>query len=46
MEWYVTVFNEQGNELEKYFSKKSPTETFDVSRPIMRCTLDTICRKY
>ncbi|XP_075224461.1 cytochrome P450 4C1-like [Lycorma delicatula] len=44
MAWYVTVFNEQGNELEKFLAKKSPAETFDISHPIMRCTLDTICR--
>ncbi|RZF39550.1 hypothetical protein LSTR_LSTR001071 [Laodelphax striatellus] len=44
MEKYVVVFNEQGKELTKYLSQKSPQETFNVSAPLMRCTLDSICR--
>ncbi|XP_039285418.1 uncharacterized protein LOC111058575 [Nilaparvata lugens] len=44
MEKYVDVFNEQGKKLTNYLSQKSPQETFNVAVPLMRCTLDSICR--
>ncbi|RZF39551.1 hypothetical protein LSTR_LSTR001072 [Laodelphax striatellus] len=44
MERYINIFNEQSKVLIEHLSKTCINKTVDISRPIMHCTLDTVCR--
>lgn len=46
LEGFHEIFNEQSVSLVEHLTEKAKSGTFDVSKSIMRCTLDIICSEY